>query len=72
METSNLTLEHEIDCLRNELSRIADQEARLAKDKKLVLDKLLKTRRILTERDNFETYSLKRAKVIYANESVVI
>ncbi len=47
MEKSVLTLEHDVDCLRNELDRINDQQARLDKNKGLVLNQLLRTRREL-------------------------
>ena len=47
MEKSQLTLEHDVDCLRNELARLNDQEARILKNKKLVLEQLLKVRREL-------------------------
>ena len=49
MDKSQLTLEHDVDCLRNELDRITDQEIRLAKNKKLVLEQLLKVRRELLQ-----------------------
>lgn len=64
MESSSLTLEHNVDCLRNELDRITDQETRLAKNKQLVLNQLLKVRRQITEKDRFPEYEAKRAQII--------
>lgn len=54
MNKSELTLHHELDCLRNELDRMTDQENRIHKNKGLVLEQILRTRRelLLLERAN--------------------
>lgn len=49
MDKSQLTLEHDVDCLRNELDRLNDQEARILNGKKLVLAQILRTRRELLQ-----------------------
>ena len=47
MEKSQLTLTHDVDCLRNELDRLNDQEARIHKEKKRILGEILVARRQL-------------------------
>lgn len=47
MDKSQLTLTHDVDCLRNELARLDDQEARIHREKKRVLGELLAARRQL-------------------------